>query len=104
MSDPNNLTKLCEVCGIQASVPLTLLTCTHTNKFCESCLKQSLANRYHCPLCRTVPNHHPLFRTVPNYSDIIDVPTTDSLPSTMFRCFSIGLIIGLIIYPAVKQS
>jgi hypothetical protein len=109
---------VCEVCWDQPPVFLPLITCAHSSSFCEECIKRCLLERrFKCPKCRAIwpitqnhLNNIYVSRTVDHHPSAIirnvyfpPSSTADGLLQTIFKYFSIGLLLGLIIYPAIKQ-
>ncbi|CAF3054673.1 unnamed protein product [Rotaria socialis] len=107
----------CEICWEQPPTRTTLINCAHSQSFCESCIKSWICvGHRHCPKCRTpCPIEDYLEKTKNNTSSINNAfpnincrPASSQRPPTvsyvvdhiLVSC-SIGLCIGLIIYPTI---
>ncbi|CAF0775309.1 unnamed protein product [Rotaria sordida] len=113
----------CEICFDQMSTDITLITCRHRQKFCETCIQSWLKlGKFTCPKCRTLwPVIDYLEQTnqsIINTANILlkleyhptlfngNVPfstplTAGYLMNRAVMCCSIGLLICLIIYPTM---
>ncbi|CAF1592126.1 unnamed protein product [Rotaria magnacalcarata] len=107
----------CEVCWKQPPTCIALIRCAHSRSFCERCIKSCISNGHrYCPKCRTpFPIKDYLEEIKTNTSSIDNAflninyrPASSQRQSTvgyvvdniLVSC-SIGLLVGLIIYPTI---